>query len=47
MELMKSQVRSYFVLGSGVGWSLLSAAASNISSNTAAARIQGGLTWHT
>ena len=40
MELMKSQVRGEFVLGSGVGCSLLSVPASNISSNTAATRSQ-------
>jgi hypothetical protein len=38
MELMKSQVKGTFLLGSGVGCSLLSVPASNISSNTAVAR---------
>jgi hypothetical protein len=45
MEIMKSQVRGAFVLGSGVGCSLLSVLGSNILSN--AAGVQGGLTWHT
>jgi hypothetical protein len=40
MGFMKSQVRGTFLLGSGVGCSLLSVPGSNISPNTAAARIQ-------
>ncbi len=40
MELVKSQVKGKFLLGSGVGCSLLSVPGSNISSNTAAARVQ-------
>ena len=40
MELMKYQVKGQFVLGSGVGCSLLSVLGSNISSNAVAARIQ-------
>ena len=47
MEIMKQQVRGIFLLGSGVGCSLLLVPGSNISSNTTAARIEGGLTWHT
>jgi hypothetical protein len=39
MGFMKSQVRGTFLLGSGVGCSLLSVPDSNISSNTAVARI--------
>ena len=46
MELMKSQVKGHFVLGSGVDCNPLSVGASNISSNTALPG-PGGLTWHT
>jgi hypothetical protein len=47
MELMKSQVKGYFVLGSGVDCSLVSAGVSNISSNTFAVSWSGGLMWRT
>jgi hypothetical protein len=43
MEFMKWLVRGTFLLGSGVGCSLLSVPVSNISSNT----FPGGLTWRT
>jgi hypothetical protein len=47
MELMKSQVKDHFVLGSGVDCSPLSVGVSNTSSNTFAASWSGGLMWRT
>ena len=44
MELMKSQVKGHFMLGSGVDCSPLSAGSSDISSNTPLPD-RGGLTW--
>ena len=46
MELIKSQVKGHFMLGSDVDCSPLSAGVSNISSNIALPG-SGGLTWHT
>ena len=46
-EIMKWQVISDFVLGSGVGCSPLSVGGSNISSNTVTVRKPGGPTWRT
>jgi hypothetical protein len=47
MELMKPQVKGYFVLGSGVDCNLVSVSVSNISSNTYAVSWSGGLMWRT
>jgi hypothetical protein len=47
MELMKSQVKGHFVLGSGVDCSPLSAGVSNISSNSFAVSWSEGPTWRT
>jgi hypothetical protein len=47
MELMESQVKGHFVLGSGVDCSPLSVGVSNISSNTFAVSWSGGLMWRT